>query len=109
MSDTVKLIIEIPKETKQIFDKAESNEFGVIGKAIQNGILLDSNDSDYAEAQAYFAGQAYGWEQGRKALIDEVKAEIKYMEDCMIDCEVFVSEEEVLDIIDKHIGAKANE
>ena len=84
MSDKVKLIIEIPKETKQAFDKAESNDLkggyydhgGVIGKAIQNGIPLDSN-SEKAEVQAYFDGQAYGWEEGRKALIDDVKAEIE--------------------------------
>ena len=49
MSDTVKLIIEIPKEAKQAFDKAESNDLkggyydhgGVIGKAIQNGTPLE--------------------------------------------------------------------
>lgn len=43
---------------------------------ISKGIPLDSN-SERAETQAYFAGEAYGWEQGRKALIDEVKAEIE--------------------------------
>lgn len=45
----MKLIIDIPEETKQVFDKAESNDLkggyydhgGVIGKAIQNGIPLD--------------------------------------------------------------------
>ena len=86
MSDTIKLIIEIPKETKQVFDKAESNDLkggyydhgGVIGKAIQNGIPLDSNDSDYAEAQAYFDGQAYGWKEGRKDLCDKISAEIEH-------------------------------
>ncbi len=49
MSDNIKLIIEIPKEAKQAFDKAESNDLkggyydhgGIIGKAIQNGIPLD--------------------------------------------------------------------
>ena len=49
MSETVKLIIEIPKETKQEFDKTESIALkgayfdldGIIGKAIQNGIPLD--------------------------------------------------------------------
>ena len=49
MSDKVKLIIEIPKEAKQAFDKAQSNDLkggyydhdGIIGKAIQNGIPLD--------------------------------------------------------------------
>lgn len=50
MRDTVKLIIEIPKEAKQAFDKAEYNYLkggyydcgGIIGKAIQNGIPLDN-------------------------------------------------------------------
>lgn len=49
MNETVKLIIEIPKEAKQAFDKAESNDLkggyydhgGIIGKAIQNGIPLN--------------------------------------------------------------------
>ena len=49
MSDTVKLIIEIPKEAKQAFDNAYINDLrggyydcgGVIGKAIQNGTPLD--------------------------------------------------------------------
>lgn len=41
MSDTVKIIIEIPKETKQIFDKTESNNLGIIGRAVKNGIPLD--------------------------------------------------------------------
>lgn len=47
--ETVKLIIEIPKEAKQAFDNAESNDIkggyydhgGIIGKAIRNGIPLD--------------------------------------------------------------------
>lgn len=34
------------------------------------------NDSERAETQAYFDGQAYGWEEGRKALLADVKAEI---------------------------------
>ncbi len=41
MSDTVKLIIEIPEETKQIFDKTESNNLGIIGRAVKNGTPLD--------------------------------------------------------------------
>ena len=49
MSDTVKLIIEIPKEAKQAFDNAQSNDLrggyydcgGFIGKAIQNSTPLD--------------------------------------------------------------------
>lgn len=81
--ETVKLIIEIPKEVKQVFDNAESNNLkggfydygGIIGRAIQNGIPLD-NDSERAEVQSYFAGEAYGWEQGRKALLEELNAEV---------------------------------
>ena len=78
MSDTVKLIIEIPKK---VFEARKTGEISPcvtvpILDAVQNGIPLD-NDSDRAEAQAYFDGQAYGWEQGRKALIDDVKAEIE--------------------------------
>lgn len=74
MSDTVKLIIEISKETYEYW-KTHRDEY-VLAEAIQNGIPLDNN-SEKAEVQAYFAGQAYGWEEGRKALIDDVKAEIK--------------------------------
>ena len=76
MSDKVKVVIEIPKETKRIFDKTENDNLGIVGRAVKNGIPLD-NDSERAEVQAYFDGQAYGWEQGRKALIEELKAEIE--------------------------------
>ncbi len=74
MSDTVKLIIEIPKETYEYW-KTHRDEY-VLAEAIGNGIPLD-RDSEKAEVQAYFAGEAYGWEQGRKALIEDVKAEIE--------------------------------
>lgn len=67
----------------------------------KNGIPL-ANDSEKAKVQAYFDGQAYGWEQGRKALIDDVKAKIKLMDYHMIDCDVLVSQDEVLDIIEKY-------
>ena len=48
MSDTVKIIIEIPKEAKQAFDIANDlkggyyDYGGIIGRAIQNGIPLDT-------------------------------------------------------------------
>lgn len=75
MSETVKLIIEIPKV---FYERCKADEDAVeIRLAVKNGIPLDSNDSDYAEAQAYFAGMSYGWGQGQKALIEEVKAEIE--------------------------------
>ena len=67
MSDTVKLIIEIPKEAKQAFDNAESNDIkggyydhgGIIGKAIQNGIPLDSVKAEIREQQKEY--QEWGW------------------------------------------------
>lgn len=59
MSETVKLIIEIPKKAKQAFNTAESNlkggfydHGGVIGKAIQNGIPLDDVKAEI-EANMY--------------------------------------------------------
>lgn len=83
----IELVIKIPEQIKQAFDKAESNDLkggyydhgGIIGKAIQDGTPLDS-----------------------------VKAEIKRMEYHMIDCDVLVSQEEVLDILD-NIGKAENE
>lgn len=81
MGDTVKLIIEIPKVTYKdlksgkIYSSLCEAPQGLV-EGIQKGTPLDSN-SERAEVQAYFAGQAYGWEQGRKALIDELKTEIR--------------------------------
>ena len=78
----MKLIIDIPK---CFYERCKADEDAVeIRLAVKNGIPLDSNDSDYAEAQAYFDGQAYGWEEGRKALIDDIKAEISE-EICLTD------------------------
>jgi hypothetical protein len=75
----MKLIIDIPEEAYE-YVKATSylgwlttSEYAYI---IKNGTPLDSN-SERAEVQAYFDGEAYGWEQGRKALIDDAKAEIE--------------------------------
>ena len=80
MSDNIKLIIEIPEEDyKKLVNPYQHNEIWCerLKRIVINGTPLDSNDSDYAETQAYFAGEAYGWEQGRKALIEDVKTEIK--------------------------------
>lgn len=81
MSDKVKLIIEIPKE--DYLNAKRINWANVRPECVDDyeyqiahGTPLDSN-SERAEVQAYFDGQAYGWEQGRKALIDDVKAEIE--------------------------------
>ncbi len=80
MSETVKLIIEISKSTYEdlksgkIYSSLCEAPQGLV-EGIRNGTPLDSN-SDRAEVQAYFDGQAYGWEQGRKALIDDIKTKI---------------------------------
>lgn len=65
MSDTVKLIVEIPKVPKNDHERW----------VLAHGTPLDSN-SEQAEVQAYFDGQAYGWEEGRKDLCDKISAEI---------------------------------
>lgn len=80
MNDTVKLIIEIDKRAYRACQELRTNnDDEIIGlcavNAIADGTPLDSN-SERAEVQAYFAGESYGWEQGRKALIEDVKAEI---------------------------------
>lgn len=76
MNGNIKLIIEIPTDLYEITKaKVDKNMTDApLSVSIANGIPLD-NDSERAETQAYFAGEAYGWEQGRKALIDDVKAE----------------------------------
>ena len=79
MSDKVKLIIEVSKEIYQEAIKSGYSHLydEEVANAVADGTPLDSNDSDYAEAQAYFDGQAYGWEEGRKALIDDLKTKIE--------------------------------
>lgn len=73
MSETVKLIIGIPKP---MYESVQNGTYcGTLYEELKNGVPLDSN-SERAEVQAYFAGEAYGWEQGRKALIEDIKAEI---------------------------------
>lgn len=80
MSEKVKLIIEISEHQyeicKQSLKPDRSRPITECEFAIAVGTPLD-NDSERAETQAYFAGEAYGWEQGRKALIEDVKAEIE--------------------------------
>lgn len=73
MSDTVKLIIEIPTIDRDILnnDCCGQTRKEAILCAVKHGIPLD-----------------------------EVKAEIKRMEYHMIDCDVLVSQDEVLEILD---------
>ena len=81
MSETVKLIIEIPKDFYEITKaKVDKNmTYALYATSVANGIPLD-----------------------------DVKAEIKRMEYHMIDCDVLVSQEEVLEIIDKHISGEGD-
>lgn len=72
----MKLIIDIPEETYKTITADKYAIYDKMYYSIKNGTPLDNN-SERAEVQAYFDGEAYGWEQGRKALIDDVKAEIK--------------------------------
>ena len=37
----------------------------------------DPEETEKAETKAYFDGQAYGWEEGRKDLCDKISAEIE--------------------------------
>lgn len=79
----MKLIIDIPKKTiarirsnyghgcKGIYDGDKDK----VIDAIYHGTPLDSN-SERAELQAYFDGESFGWDEGREALIEEIKAEI---------------------------------
>lgn len=107
MSDTVKLIIEIPRNEYEYTCNLTLHDRSIWDNAIRNGIPLDSNDSDRAEVQAYFDGQAYGWEQGRKALIDELEAEIADISTC-VDYTAYKVKTRVLDILD-NIGKKESE
>lgn len=63
----MKLIIDIPEETKQAFGKAESNDLkggyydlgGIIGKAIQNGTPLDNVTSRISELRDSWKTDGY--------------------------------------------------
>jgi hypothetical protein len=115
----MKLIIDIPEEALKEMNTKEFISIESIDTAIEcikNGILLDSN-SERAEVQAYFDGEAYGWEQGRKALIDDVKTEIEKEENIWYhDCEPendwkkfdVIRVDTVFEILD-HIGKEGEE
>ena len=78
MSDTVKLIIEIPdydyKQIKEAYEK--SDIVPSTYSYIYHGTPLDNN-SEQAEVQAYFCGEAFGWDEGREDLCDKISEEIE--------------------------------
>lgn len=108
MSETVKLIIEIPKEIADDIKEAYKGD-DVLYCAVKYSTPL-ANDSDRAEVQAYFDGEAYGWEQGRKALIDDVKAEIddEWARTHHMYPEYAGGLSYAYEIIDKHISGEGN-
>lgn len=102
MSETVKLIIEIPKPIYDRIKYLEPNADTMLDKlmrAVQNSTPLDSN-SGKAEVQAYFAGQTYGWDEGRKALIDDLKAEISNATTLHFGMVGYVEAEKAIEILD---------
>lgn len=111
----MKLIVDI---SDNLYNVIKSDKYGLHkGKMydiIRNGIPLDEDlESLRAEVRAYFNGQAYGWEQGRKALIEEVKAEIEnrsygVANESVIQGEMY-ERRAVLEIIDKHIDGESEE
>ena len=100
----MKLIIDVSKNdyewAKQIAQTRNESvycERQII--SISNGIPLD-DDSERAEVQAYFAGQAYGWEEGRKALIGDLKTEIEKMPTDYCGGYIGLDKQEILRILD---------
>lgn len=73
----MKLIIDIPdyeyRQIKEVYEKNDivENTYSYI----YHGTPLDSN-SERAAVQAYFDGESFGWDEGREALIEELKAKI---------------------------------
>ena len=76
----MKLLIELSEDRyNSIMRKAKYRRVTGMDFVIAKGVPLDT-DLDLTEVQAYFAGMTYGCEQGRKALIEDVKAKIEAKE-----------------------------
>ena len=105
----MKLIIDIPEELAEEEHFYTEEELWKVIRAVENGTPLDSN-SERSEVQVYFDGEAYGWEQGRKALIDDVKAEIDEQYDRIRPYNIDVAEglEMALGILD-NIGKESED
>lgn len=122
MSDTVKLIIEIPKKVKQEFDKIESIALkgayfdldGIIGKAIQNGIPLEADVISIDQANAMIKSYVSHYE-GNEELrenIEKAKAEIVALPKTypfINHIDTYVKEDDVLHILDNIIGKESEE
>lgn len=69
----MKIVIDLPEW--YIEETKDFKHPNFVDKAIAEGRQLDE-DTEEPETKAYFDGQAYGWEEGRKALINDAKAMI---------------------------------
>ena len=119
----MKLVIDIPQEVKEAFDKANKDDINfcfydynsVIGKAIKYGTPLDD-----IKEQQYNKGFYDGYKKATtqaNTVIDDIKAEIleetecHYGDKCLgancpsnTDC--MIMGEHAIWIIDKHIGKR---
>ncbi len=110
--ELTKVIITIPKDKYQYIQELEQGNTDyattrMLYHAVKKGTPLDS-DSERAETQAYFDGEAYGWEQGRKALIEELKAEIDQLPLVLLAGNYHIDKDYVMEILDR-IGAAERE
>ncbi len=79
-----------------------------IGNSLKRENYEGMGDIDKAEFETEFEKVLTLAEKAEKLpeILDKISAEIKDMEYHMIDCEVLVSQEEVLDIIEKYKGGE---
>ena len=113
----LKLIIEIPKEVKQAFDKANKDDINfsfydynsVIGKAIKNGVPLDDIKTERYN-QGFVDGYKKATEQAN-ACIDDIKTEIPILSHWQTDDgQNLLMVADALECIDKHTGrSRAND
>lgn len=81
----MKIVIDLPEEVVEWFKerafipiKYYTEVEEAMEKAEPLSEILEKlgRASEKTNMESYFDGQAYGWEEGRKALIDDIKGEI---------------------------------
>lgn len=98
--DTVKLIIKIPKPMYEDIKSGKDGYSNYAHTAIRNGTPLDSN-SEKAEVRAYFDGESFGWDEGREALIEELKAEIDKLPLVLLAGNYHIDKDYVMEILNR--------
>ncbi len=106
----MKLIIDIPEVDYECAKQRwmRGNSAHMMDYYISKGTPLYS-DSEQDEVQAYFAGMSYGWEEGRKDLIDDVKVKIENAITLYIGIVRYVEAEKVIKILDNIDKAESEE